>query len=163
MHGNPVEVTGNEMTVGSTLPDITLTGPDLADVQLKASSGKVLVLSVVPSLDTPICALQTKRFNSEAAKLSKDVEIITVSRDLPFAQKRWCGAEGADQLTVLSDYKHRTFGQAFGVDMEAAGLLARAVFVFGKDSTAKLVQYVDEVTEEPNYDEVLKAVAGELD
>jgi len=162
LHGNPVEISGSEVLEGSTRPDCTLTNSELKDVNLKDYAGKVVVLSVIPSIDTPTCQLQTKRFNQEASGLSSDVEIITVSRDLPFALKRWCGAEGVERVTCLSDYKYRTFGQAFGVEVPNIAILSRAVFVIGKDSKVKLVQYVDEVSAEPEYDEVLAAIKAEL-
>ena len=158
LHGGQIEVTGNSLKEGDSLPVVTLSKEDLKDLPLNEYAGKVVVISVIPSIDTPTCQLQTKRFNQEAAGVSKDVVLLTVSRDLPFALKRWCGAEGVDQVTCVSDYKYRTFGTAFGVEIPNIGILARAVFVVGKDSKIKLAQYVDEVSNEPEYEEVLKLV-----
>lgn len=162
LHGNAVEISGSEVIEGSSCPDFILSNSELKDVQLKDYAGKVVVISVIPSIDTPTCQLQTKRFNQEASGLSNEVEIITVSRDLPFALKRWCGAEGVDRVTCLSDYKYRTFGQAFGVEIPNIAILSRAVFVIGRDSKIKLVQYIDEVSAEPEYQEILEAVKAEL-
>ena len=153
--GKPIAVSGHEVKEGSVVPDFTLTAKDMSDLTINTFKGKTVVISVVPSLDTPVCSRQTKRFNDEAGKLSSDVVILTVSRDLPMAQARWCGAEGADKVVVASDYKYRTFGQAFGVDLESLGLLARSVFIVDKNGKIAYADYVPEVAEEPNYDEVL--------
>src|SRR5690606_39247815 len=123
------------------------------DTSNKDYEGKVLVISVIPSIDTPVCQVQTKRFNEEVSKLSGNVCVLTVSRDLPFAQKRWCAAEGIDQVICASDYKYRTFGKAFGVDIENIGLLTRALFVVSPEGKISYVDYVSEVGDEPNYDE----------
>ena len=156
--GNPIPVSGHEVEEGSVVPDVTLTAKDMSDLTINSFKGKVVVISVVPSLDTPVCALQTQRFNQEANTLSSDVVILTVSRDLPMAQKRWCGAEGVDKIVVASDYKYRTFGQAFGVDLETLGLLARAVFVVDKTGEIAYVDYVPEISQEPDYDSVISKV-----
>jgi len=156
--GEPITVSGREVKLGDAVPDFTITGTDMSDVTINTFAGKVVVLSVVPSLDTPVCAIQTRKFNEEAASLSSDVAILTVSRDLPMAQKRWCGAEGINKVVCASDYKYRNFGQAFGVDLESLGLLARAVFVVGKEGKIEYVEYVDEVAEEPQYEPVLAKV-----
>ncbi len=160
IHGDPLEVTGTCLQVGGKMPTFTLSGADLKDISSTSFSGKVLVISVVPSLDTPTCDLQTKRFNKEASTLSDDVVVLTVSRDLPFAQKRWCGANDAASITVASDYKYRTFGQAFGVDVPGVGLLARAVFVVDTTGTIQYIDYVSELTAEPEYAPVLETVKG---
>jgi len=123
-----------------------------------AFAGKVVVLMSIPSIDTPVCAIETKRFNQEAASLSGDVVIVGVSRDLPFALKRWCGAEGVSRVVALSDYKYRSFGKEFGVELPDLGLLARAVFVLDKAGKVAHVDYVTEVAEEPDYAAALKAV-----
>lgn len=157
MKGNPIKVLGPVLEAGAKIPDVVLTGPDLADVPLSKFAGKKLVVVSVPSLDTPTCSIETKRFNKEATSMS-DVVVVVVSRDLPFAQKRWCGAEGVESLVVLSDYKHRSFAQAFGVDWVDPGLLARAVFVVDKTGTVQLADYVDEIADEPNYESILAAV-----
>ena len=157
--GSPMTVTGNQLSEGDMLPQFVLTGTEMQEITNAEFSGKVLIVSVAPSLDTPVCQLQTKRFNQEASKMSDQIAVLTVSRDLPFAQKRWCGAEGVEQVVCASDYKHRTFGQAFGVDAEDIGLLCRAVFVADKDGKLTYVDYVTELSEEPNYQEVLDSVA----
>lgn len=156
--GNPAKIIGTPLQVGKKAPTATLTANDLSDLDTKSFAGKVLIVSVVPSLDTPVCSTQTKRFNSEAGKLGDKVAVLTVSVDLPFAQKRWCGAEGADHVITASDYKHRQFGENFGTYLPDIGLLCRAVFVIDKDQTVQYVEYVDEITDEPNYDPVLAKV-----
>ena len=158
MRGNPLKVEGTCLEEGMALPQFTLTGNDMSDVTNTAFSGKVVILVSVPSLDTPVCAIETKRFNQEAGALSDDVAIVVVSRDLPFAQKRWCGAEGVSNVKTLSDYKYRTFGKAFGVELPDLALLARAVFVADKSGKVTHVDYVSEVAEEPDYAAVLAAV-----
>jgi len=156
--GNKVSVTGRELHEGDALPEFKLTGVDMSDVTNATFSGKVLVLSVVPSLDTPVCAIQTKRFNQEAGSLSDDVVILTVSVDLPFAQKRWCGAEGVDNVMTASDYKYRSFGENFGTYINELGLLCRAVFVVDQHDKLAYVEYVQEVTSEPDYSAALATV-----
>ena len=156
--GNKLTILGTEIKEGDKAPAFTLVGTEMNDVTLDSFKGKALILSVVPSLDTPTCAIQTKRFNKEAASLSKDVAILTVSLDLPFAQKRWCGAEEVENLTTASDYKYRSFGEAYGAYIKEMGLLARAVFVIGKDSKVNYVEYVANLSDEPDYAGALKAV-----
>lgn len=156
--GGRVTVLGEPVVEGELLPKFRLSGVDLADVTNDTFKGKVLIISVVPSLDTPVCSIQTKRFNQEAANLGSNVEILTVSLDLPFAQKRWCGAEGVTKVRTASDYKHRTFGEGFGTYIKELGLLTRAVFVADKDGRVRYVEYVSEVTNEPDYTAVLEAV-----
>ena len=158
MKGNPLKVEGRCVEEGSNLPSFKLTGTDMADVTNAAFAGKVLVLMSIPSIDTPVCAIETKRFNQEASSLSGDVVIVGVSRDLPFALKRWCGAEGVSRVVALSDYKYRSFGKEFGVDLPDLGLLARAVFVVNKSGKVVHVDYVQEVASEPDYDAAIKAV-----
>ena len=158
MRGTPKSVEGNSVVEGAALPAFTLSGVDLADVTNASFAGKVLVLVVIPSIDTPVCAVETKRFNQEASALSEDVVIASVSRDLPFALKRWCAAEGVSRVVSLSDYKHRTFGKAFGVELPELGILARAVFVADKHGKVVHVDYVTEIAEEPDYAAALNAV-----
>lgn len=132
----------------------------LQPVKLSQAKGKVIVLSAVPSLDTPVCDTETRRFNQEAGKLGANVEAWTVSMDLPFAQKRWCGAAGGAAVKTLSDFRERSFAQNYGVLVKEgalAGLTARAVFVVGKDGKVKHAEYVKEITTEPNYDAALNA------
>ncbi len=160
--GTPMTLVGEEVKVGDTAPDFTVTANDLSDLTNKDLSGKVRVISVVPSVDTPVCAVQTRTFNEKTTELSNDVKVLTVSMDLPFAQKRFCGAEGIERVDTVSDYKHRGFGEAYGVHLKELGLLARAVFVVNKNDKVVHAQYVPEVTEEPNYDVVLDAVKSAL-
>ena len=159
MKGNPLTLTGHEIKVGDQAPDVTLVANDLSEVQLSSFKGKKVIISVVPSLDTPICDLQTRRFNQEASKLS-EVVVLTISKDLPFAQKRWCGAAGATAVKTLSDFRS-DFGETYGVLIKGLGLLARCIFVIDENRKVTYVQLVKEVASEPNYDEVLKAVKGE--
>lgn len=156
MKGNPLTLTGNEIKVGDNAPDVTLVANDLSEIKLSSFKGKKVILSVVPSLDTPICDLQTKRFNQEASKLS-NVVVLTISKDLPFAQKRWCGAAGATAVKTLSDFRSN-FGEQYGVLIKGLGLLARAVFVVDAAGKVSYIQLVKEVASEPNYEEVLNAV-----
>lgn len=149
---------GRELKVGDRLPDFVLVGNDMQDLKPEAFAGKALVISAVPSLDTPVCSIETVRFNKMATELTQDVAVLTVSMDLPFAQKRWCGAEGVERVVTGSDYKYRSFGPAFGALIKEWGLLARAVFVADKTGTVRYVEYVPEVSAEPEYDKVLAAV-----
>ena len=132
---------------------------DLSPVKLSDFRGRVCVISVVPSLDTPVCDIQTRRFNEEAAALGGDVVVLTISMDLPFAQKRWCGAAGIKNVRTLSDHRNAAFGKAFGVLIDELRLLARAVFVVDADGIIRYKQVVQELTNEPDYDAAMKAVA----
>ena len=156
--GNPLTLQGTELKVGDPMPDVSLLANDLSPVQLSAYKGKVCVISVVPSLDTPVCDMQTRRFNAEAGNQGENVAILTMSMDLPFAQTRWCGAAGVDKVTTLSDHREAAFGEAFGLLIKELRLLARAVLVVDKDGTIRYIQLVKEVTEEPDYNAVLEAV-----
>ena len=158
MKGNPLTLTGNELKPGDAAPDFTLTANDLTERKLSDYAGKTVILSCVPSLDTPTCDTQSRTFNEKAASLGDDVVLLTVSRDLPFAQKRWCGQADAKNIEALSDYKDASFGKDYGILIKELALLARAVYVVDKDGKIKYVQLVPEVSEEPNYDEVLAAV-----
>jgi thioredoxin-dependent peroxiredoxin len=158
IHGNPLTLIGNPVKEGDRAPDFTLLDNDLKPVNLSASIGKVCVISSVPSLDTPVCDMETRRFNTEAGKLSDDVVILTVSMDLPFAQKRWCGAAGVTKVKTLSDHRDASFGTAYGVLIKELRLLARAVFVVDRQGTVRYVELVKEVATEPNYDTALEAV-----
>ena len=159
MKGNPLTLTGHEIKVGDQAPDATLVANDLSEINLSSFKGKKVIISVVPSLDTPICDLQTRRFNQEAASLL-DVVVLTISKDLPFAQKRWCGAAGASAVKTLSDFRGN-FGETYGVLIKGLGLLARCIFVINKNGDVTYVQLVKEVASEPNYEEVFKAVKSE--
>ena len=156
--GGPLTLKGPEIKVGDTAPDFEVLAQDLSAVKFSASTGKVRVISAVPSLDTPVCDQQTRRFNQEAAKLP-NVEIWTISVDLPFAQKRWCGAAGIDRVKVVSDYRDLSFAKAFGVLVKELRLLARAVFVVDSSGTVRHAEYVREVTTHPDYDAALAAAA----
>jgi len=156
--GNPLTLLGTELKVGDTAPDVTVLANDLSPVKLSSYKGKVCVISIVPSLDTPVCDMQTRKFNQEAGSLDDNVAILTMSMDLPFAQARWCGAAGVDKVVTLSDHRDAGFGKAFGVLIKELRLLARAVFVVDKEGTIRYIQLVKEVTEEPDYNAVLEAV-----
>jgi thiol peroxidase len=158
LHGNPLTLTGNPVQMDQPAPNAELTGNDMKPVQISDYRGKVVILSSVPSLDTPVCDMQTRRFNSEAASLSDDVVVLTVSMDLPFAQARWCGAAGVDQVTTLSDHRAASFGQAYGLLIKELRLLARAVLVLDREGVVRYYQLVKEVGEEPDYDAALAAV-----
>lgn len=158
--GSPVTLLGPEIRPGQAAPDFTAVDTGLQSVRLADARGTVLVLSAVPSLDTPVCDAETRRFNEEAARLGPGVEVWTISMDLPFAQKRWCGAAGVSRVRTLSDFRDRNFARHYGVLIGSgplAGLTARAVFVVDRDGTVRHVEYVKEVTTEPNYDAALAA------
>ena len=160
LQGNPLSLGGSEVAVGQAAPDFTVVNNDLQPVTLSEAQGKVIILSAVPSVDTPVCDTETRRFNEEAAKLGEGIEIWTLSMDLPFAQKRWCGAAGVEQVKTLSDFRDRAFAEGYGVliaDGPLAGITARAVFVVGKDGTLKHVEYVSEIANEPDYYAALNA------
>ena len=158
MKGNPLTLIGDEIRVGQQAPDVTLVANDLSEVKLSSYKGKKLILSVVPSLDTGICDIQTKRFNAEDEKLGEDVQILTISMDLPFAQKRWCGLANATHIRTLSDHRDASFGNAYGVLIKGLRILARAVFVVDSAGKIQYVELVKEVTTEPNYDSALAAL-----
>ena len=154
--GNSVTLEGKEVKVGDNAPDFNLTSNDLENVALKDTSGKRIFVAV-PSIDTPVCDREIRRFNEEAAKLD-GVSIYVVSVDLPFAQTRWCGAAGVDKVTTLSDYKDRDFGKNYGVYIKELGLLARAIFVVDENNKVTYVEYCSEVGNDPDYDRALDAV-----
>lgn len=158
MKGNPLTLVGTELKVGDVAPDLEVLDNDLASVKLSSFRGKVCIISTVPSLDTPVCDMETRRFNEEAGKLGDHVVILTISMDLPFAQKRWCGAAGVDKVITLSAHRNAAFGEAYGVLIKELRLLARAVFVVDLKGTIQYIQLVKELTEEPDYGAVLDAV-----
>jgi thiol peroxidase len=160
IQGSPLTLLGDEMKVGAKAPDVELLKNDLSPVKLSSYRGKVMIISSVPSLDTPVCDMETRRFNEEAGHLGEDVVILTVSMDLPFAQKRWCGAAGVDKVITLSDHRQAAFGTAYGVLIKELRLLARAVFVIDGKGSVRYIQLVKEVTKEPDYEAVLAAVKG---
>ncbi|RDU36198.1 thiol peroxidase [Neobacillus piezotolerans] len=154
--GNPVTLLGNEVKVGDKAPTFTVLANDLSEVTLEDSKGQVRLISVVPSLDTGVCDAQTRRFNEEASGLG-NVKVLTVSVDLPFAQKRWCGANGIENVQTLSDHRDLSFGEAFGVAIQELRLLARAVFVVDSNDTVTYAEYVSEATNHPDYEAALEA------
>ena len=154
--GNPVTLLGNQLKVGEKAPNFTVLTNDLSEVTLNDSKGYVRLISVVPSIDTGVCDAQTRRFNEEAAKLD-NVKVLTVSVDLPFAQKRWCGSNGIENVQTLSDHRDLSFGEAFGVAIKELRLLARSVFVVDSNGLVTYAEYVDEVTEHPNYEAAIEA------
>ena len=154
--GNPLTLEGTQVKVGDTAPDFTVVNNDLNPLKLSDTKGKRVFLTV-PSLDTPVCDTEVRRFNQEASKLG-DVTIYTISMDLPFAQARWCGSAGIDKVVTASDYKDREFGKNYGVYINELGLLSRAVFVVDENNKVTYVEYLNEITEEPNYDNALAAL-----
>ncbi|WP_437202205.1 thiol peroxidase [Planctomicrobium sp. SH664] len=162
LKGNPVKLSGAELKVGDAAPAFTLQNTSLEDVTLESSAGKTRIVATVPSLDTSVCSLETKRFNDEAAQLA-NAAILVVSTDLPFGQKRWCGAENVDKVATLSDHRTAAFGKSYGVLIEGGPLdrcLTRAIFVIGADNKLKHVEYCKEISEHPNYDAALAAARG---
>ncbi len=158
MHGNPLTLIGKELSVGDSAPDLELLDNDLNPIKLSSFQGKICVISSVPSLDTPVCDMETRRFNEAAGQLGDDVVILTVSVDLPFAQKRWCGAAGVENVVTLSDHRDTAFGTAFGVLIKELRLLGRSIFILDRNGIIQYIQNVKELSEEPNYDAVLEAV-----
>ena len=154
----PVTLIGNEVKVGDQAPDFTVLDNGLSPVSLKDSDGKIRLFSVVPSLDTGVCDAQTRRFNEAAAELGDNVVIYTVSVDLPFAQKRWCGAAGIDAVQTVSDHRDLSFGEAYGVYIKELRLLTRAIFVVDATGKVTYVEYVPEATDHPNYEAAIEAV-----
>lgn len=161
MNGQAVRLKGRELKVGDKAPAFLLTGKEMEPVTLEQLKGKVLIVSCVPSVDTPVCSLETRRFNQEASKLSSDIVVLTVSKDLPFAQARFCAANNIDRVVVASDYKNTGFAEDYGVLIEDINLLTRAVFIIDKEGIIKYIQFVPEVTHEPDYAAVI-AAAKEL-
>ncbi|QBP40655.1 thiol peroxidase [Paenisporosarcina antarctica] len=155
---NPITLLGKEVKVGDLAPNFTVLANDLSSVTLQDSKGKTRLFSVVPSLDTGTCDAQTRKFNESAAELGDDVVILTISNDLPFAQKRWCAAAGIDAVQTLSDHRDLSFGEAYGVAIKELRLLARAVFVVDSNDKVTYVEYVSEATEHPDYEKAIEAV-----
>ncbi|KPK85057.1 MAG: hypothetical protein AMJ81_04220 [Phycisphaerae bacterium SM23_33] len=156
--GSPLTLVGPELKPGEAAPDFRLLDNGLNEVSLSDFAGKRIVLASVPSLDTAVCDTETRRFNQLAADLGPNVVVLTVSMDLPFAQKRWCGAAGIERVVTLSDHRTAAFGAAYGVLIKQLRLLARAVFVVDAGGVIRYIQLVREMTEEPDYDAALKAV-----
>jgi thiol peroxidase len=158
MKGQPLTLLGSEVKAGDKAPDFEVVANDLTPVKFSSFVGRVCIISSVPSLDTRVCDIMTRRFNMEAGSLGGEVAVLTISMDLPFAQKRWCGAAGVENLQTLSDYREASFGKAYGVLIKELRLLARAVFVVDKKGVIRHKQLVGEMTNEPDYEAVLKAV-----
>ena len=163
MKGGPLTLVGPELSIGDSAPDAILLDNDLNPVKLSSYKGKICIISSVPSLDTPVCDMQTRRFNSEAGNLGEDVAILTVSMDLPFAQSRWCTTAGVDRLVMLSDHRDAAFGRAYGTLIKELRLNTRALFVLDDRGIVRYAQYVEEVGDHPDYEAALAAarqVAG---
>jgi thiol peroxidase len=158
LKGNPLTLAGPELKAGDKAPDFTVNKSLVESASLKDFAGKVKLISVVPSIDTGVCDAQTRRFNEEASKLGDGVAVITISNDLPMSQGRWCGAAGIDKVTMLSDYKQVSFGDAYGVHIKELRLLMRSIFVIDQNDNITYVEYLSEMTEHPNYEAALEAV-----
>lgn len=161
LKGNPLTLVGPELKAGDTAPDFSLVDVGLKPVTLSDTGNHVRIISVVPSLDTPVCDAQTKRFNEEAAAMP-DVDILTVSMDLPFAQKRWCGAFGVDKVKMLSDHKDGSFGSHYGTLIKELRIESRAIFVLDQNNKVLHAEYVKEVADFPNYEAALSAAKTAL-
>ncbi|MFQ3574740.1 MAG: thiol peroxidase [Thermodesulfovibrionales bacterium] len=156
--GNPITLLGNELKIGDKAPDFTVLDGALNEVKLKDFAGKIKVISVTPSLDTPVCDMQLRRFNNEAATLGEDIAVINVSMDLPFAISRFCTSAGIDKVKAYSDHRDATFGNNYGVLIKELRLLARAIFVIDKDDIIRYIEIVKEVTDHPDYDKALSSL-----
>ncbi len=160
--GNPLTLLGTPVKVGDTAPDFTVAANDLSPKTLADFKGKVVILSAVPSLDTPVCDVETRRFNQEAANLGDKVTILTLSTDLPFAQARWCGAAGIDAVQTLSDHKDLSFGTAYGLVIKELRLLTRAVLVVNAAGKIVYQELIPEITSEPDYAAAIAAAKAAL-
>jgi len=158
MMGNPLTLVGNEAKLGDPAPDFIVLDNSLSPVKFSSYRGKVCIISSVPSLDTPVCDMETRRFNEEAGHIGPDVVILTISMDLPFAQKRWCAASGVNNVQTLSDHRDASFGLSYGVLIKELRLLARAVFLVDRKGTIQYIQLVNELTKEPDYEAILAAL-----
>ena len=163
LKGNPVTLIGKELKVGQKAPDFKCVATDLSEFNVAGLKNKIRVIAAVPSLDTPVCDTEIKRFNDEAAKLSKDVVVIFISMDLPFALKRFCGEFDIKKVKTLSDHRDADFGIKYGVLIKELRLLARAVFILDKDNLVKYVEYVKEIGNPPDYNSALKALKDLVD
>ena len=158
LKGNPITLVGEEVKVGQNAPDFKVLASDLSEINLSAFKGKIKLIASVPSLDTPICDLQIKRFNDEATKISKDVVILFISMDLPFAQKRFCQAYDIKKVKTFSDHRDSSFGLNYGVLIKELRLLSRAIFIIDKNDKVVYVEYVKELGSQPDYESALKAL-----
>ncbi len=157
MKGQPLTLLGDGFKVGDKAPNFEVIANDLSQVKFSSFRGKVCIISSVPSLDTSVCDRMTRRFNEEAGSLGQDAAVLTISMDLPFAQKRWCGAADAKNVQTLSDHREASFGKAYGVLIKELRLLARAVFVVDRQGIIRHTEIVKELTNEPDYEAALKA------
>jgi thiol peroxidase len=157
-HGNPVTLIGPDLKIGNKAPDFTVLDSQLKEINLKDFSGKIKIISVTPSLDTPVCDLQARRFNQEAAGLPDNAIVLNISVDLPFAIGRFCATGGIDKAKVFSDHRDVSFGTAYGVLIKELRLLARSIFILSQDDTIRYIEIVPELTNHPNYDRALEAV-----
>ena len=157
MRGNPMTLVGPEIKVGQKAPNFNVVDKAMRPATLDQFKGKVKIITTVPSLDTPVCDAETRRFNVEASNLPGDVQILTVSMDLPMSQARWCGAAGVDKITTLSDWRSANFGIEYGALIKELHLLARAVFVVDKNDNVTYVEYVKEIANQPNFEAALEA------
>jgi len=157
MDGEGLTLVGNEVKTGQNAPDFEVLANDLSTVRFSSFSGKVCIILSVPSLDTQVCDTMTRRFNEEAGKLA-DAVVLTISMDLPFAQKRWCGAAGIENVQMLSDHRNASFGEAYGVLIKELRLLARAVFIADRKGILQYIQIVPEISDEPDYEQAMKIV-----
>jgi len=160
--GNPVTLLGPALKTGDKAPEFLVVDTALTSTRLSDFKGKIKIISSVPSLDTPVCDTETRRFNQEAAKLPENIVLLTISMDLPFAQSRWCGAAGIDRVKTLSDYQERSFGTAYGVLIKELKLLSRSIFVIDAGDTIRYIQHVPEITTEPDYAAVISAAKALL-
>jgi thioredoxin-dependent peroxiredoxin len=160
LKGKPITLVGDEVKVGQAGPDFEAVDNDLKPVKFSSFKGMVLILSAVPSLDTSVCDIETRKFNEKAGQLGNTVKVLTISMDLPFAQKRWCGAAGIKNVQTLSDHREASFGQSFGVLIKELRLLARAVFVIDKTGVVRYKQIVPEISSEPDYEAAINAAKG---
>lgn len=158
MRGNLLTLVGNEVEIGEVAPDFVALDPNLTPIKLSSYRNKICVISSVPSLDTPVCDMETRKFNEEATRLGDKIQILTISMDLPFAQKRWCGAAGVNKIQILSDHRDAQFGLAYGVLIKELRLLARAVFLVDQKGILRYMQLVKEIANEPNYEEIWSAL-----
>ena len=155
MKGKPLTMVGSDVKIGQRAPDFVAIDNNLAAVKFSSYHGKICIISSVISLDTPVCDIQTRKFNEEASRLGSGVVILTLSMDLPFAQKRWCGAAGVDRIQTLSDHRDASFGTSYGVLIKELRLLARAIFLVDREGLLQYKELVKEVTHEPDYDALL--------
>ena len=157
MKGEPLALAGKELKVGDLAPDCQVVGKGLEATKLSKFEGKVRIISSIPSLDTSVCDIMTRKFNEEAVNLGEDIVVLAISMDLPFAQDRWCIAADVKNVYMLSDYREASFAKAYGVLIEQLRLLARAVFIVDRDGIIRYIEIVDELTSEPDYEAALKA------